>query len=448
MAQDWIASNAKTRVWVYNNGADKEWIPKNQGIHKVNNPLERRIMNRQAELLMFLTKETDILYLVAMPDAEFIKDMKLFGMVQPRIRLLPEETSNHFTQSIASSDTLQAELREWRENEGEIVYIPYTVTAQDEAICQYAGLQLWGGPSFVAEKVNSKVFARQIAQELGMLTTEGFVCASPKELATGYAELQARGYQHCVIKEPYGSSGKGVHFVKDERIFQNLLRMLRFPAKPGVFQVLLEGWIDDKWDINYQILITSTGDVELLALNEQLIKQTTHKGIRFPTALTSEQEAVFRETAEKIGKRLYQEGYTGVMGIDGIVRNSGEVIPVLEFNGRFNQSTFYIPLVTRLYEWKRQAVIKYYDIQTQDRLDYRRLKELVALHGMIFSQETRTGILILNSACLSFHFDETKKNYLSRVFLAIVNKVGEDLDEKMTAADRLMEIIQKKSDRE
>lgn len=438
MFENLIISNAKRNVWVYNIGADKSWIPEKVGIHKIINSQERRIINLQAELMIFLTSKSDLIYLSKLPEKEFIRDMELFGMEQPEVRLLPQEIPCHFTRYISESEDIKDELGKLQSSNQDVAYIPYVVTEEDEKICMDSGLVLWGGKASVTKKVNSKVFARRIAQELGFPTTEGFICSSEEELAKGYAELLKRGYKYCVIKEPYGTSGKGVHLVKNEKTFKNLLRMIRFPEEHGTFQVLLEGWIEDKKDINYQIAINSLGNVKLLSINEQLIKQTTNKGTRFPAEISPEQETIFKNAAEKIGRRLFQEGYTGIMGIDSIIKPSGEVIPILELNGRFNQSTFYIPLFSRLLQWKRQALIKYYDIRTTEYLNYRKLKDVLVAQDKAFSPENKTGILILNSACLSYDFDKSDKKYLSRVYVAVIAEQGKNINDEAAAADRLI----------
>lgn len=443
MKKDVIDSDIKPRVWIYNIGADKIWEPSKMGINKVSNEQERQILNRLSEMMIFLTKETDTLYLVTIPDEEFVKDMELLGVKQPKIRLLPPDLPCHFTEFIANSEACRKELIMDKDNNGDTLYIPYIVTKQDESICKDLGLTMWGPKADTTEKVNSKVFARRIACGLGYPTTEGYICSCKNELVEGYSALQKRGYKHCVIKEPYGTSGKAVHFIKDEKTFTSIIRMIRFPEKNKKFEVILEGWIENKIDINYQIAITSNGNVKLLTINEQLINKTTYKGTRFPAKISVQQYQYFQRAAEVIGKRLYQHGYTGVMGIDAIVKSSGEIIPIIEFNGRFNQSTFYIPIFSYLTEWKRQTVIKYYDIRTSEYLDYHRLKEHISMNGQAFSGEVKTGILVLNSSCLSYGYDETDKRYLSRVFIAMVTEEGKNTHEEIEIADNLIKKIQK-----
>ena len=437
---DWIGNDTRAKVWVYNIGADKSWIPKKAGVHKVNNHLEQKILNRQAELTLFLAKELDTVFLTKKPDEEFISDMRIFGISRPKINLLPEDLSINFSQFLAESEVFQAELL--KERKEDTIYVPYIVSEQDEKICAELGLHLWGGAASTAKRVNSKIIYRQISQELGLPTTEGFMCSSLQELVDKYEQLIKKGYKHCVLKEPFGNSGKGVHFIKDERIFKNMLRLISFPEEQGSFQVLLEGWIEDKTDLNYQIEISPKGDVKLLIINEQIINQTAYKGTRFPARISKEQMDFINEATQAVGKRLYQEGYIGIMGVDAIVKKNGDIIPVLELNGRFNQSSFYIPIFLRLNEWKRQVIIKFYDIRTTEPLNYCSLKNHLDLHGKAFNENDRTGVCIVNSGCLSFDFDEEDKMYLSRVFVAIIAEEDKNMDEEISATDSLIALIQ------
>ncbi|HEX2925153.1 MAG TPA: ATP-grasp domain-containing protein [Ruminiclostridium sp.] len=438
-----LITDRELGVWVYNIGADKIWAPPKMGILKVSNDQERQILNRLAEMMLFLTRKTDILYLVAEPDTEFLKDMEIFGIEKPEIRLLPQELPYHFSEYIAGSESCRSELKNYLSNmnNDNALYIPYIVTQQDEDICKDLRIGLWGAKASIARNVNSKVFARQVALELGFNTTDGFVCSCQEELEAGYHQLREQGYRYCVIKEPYGTSGKGVHFIKDEKTFNNLKRLIKFSDSREEFQVVLEGWIEDKTDINYQVVITPSGEVRLLMVNEQLIKQTSYKGTRFPPGISAGQMDTFSETAEAIGKHLYQKGYIGILGIDAIVRGNGEIIPVLEFNGRFNQSTFYLPIFSQLQAWKRQAIIKYYDIRTSEYLDYRRLREYFNLNGKAFSVEEKKGIMIINSSCLSYSFDESEKSYLSRAFIAIISEEGKNPEDIIAEADSLIKLI-------
>lgn len=133
--------------------------------------------------------------------------------------------------------------------------------------------------------------------------------------------------------------------------------------------------MENKRDINYQIEISEDGNVELIAITEQIISVTSYKGTIYPARLSSTEVEMYQKYAQIIGKKLFALGYRGLVGIDSMIKANGEIIPAIEFNARLNQSSFYLPIMEFFSRRNRNTLIRSYDIQTNEKLDYKQLKK-------------------------------------------------------------------------
>ncbi|MGB8453610.1 MAG: ATP-grasp domain-containing protein [Anaerocolumna sp.] len=427
------------KIWIYNGGIDHNWQDSSCGIRKVNDIHEQKMFNHQAEFMLFLANKNDIVYLVHSPDKEFLDDIKMLGFEEPQIQLIPEEDITISQILCCNKELLYGRLKEGQD----YLYVPYILSDYDESLCKQESIKLYGSSFKTVKKINNKMQARKILSDIGLPVIDGYLCSNKEEMQMGYYKLKEMGYVKFAVKEPYNSAGKGVYCIRDDKQFQTFLKMLRFPDDVEEFQVAVEGWIDNKRDINYQIEILPNGAVELLTITEQLILVTSYRGTMYPAQLTSEQEILYQEYAQKIGKKLFSMGYTGLVGIDSIIKEDGSIIPAIEFNARLNQSTFYSPILEKFQHMQRKSIVRSYDIQTNMQLTYPKLKDLLIEEGLYFDKSNNEGVYILNSSCLSLYHNE-RGMYHSRVFLAITYDKNKDDMVQYHLMDQFIKILQKK----
>lgn len=435
---DIISDSINNKIWIYNSGIEHDWQDKKNGVRKVNNLKEQKILNRQAELLFFISDEEDTVYVVKESDPEFLKDMEEFGMKKPKTAVIPD-MDLPISRIILKNDEVLQKLKMSFSGQ-EILYVPYILSKDDEEICRYCGFQIYGSPAELIIKLNNKAIARRIVGEIGLPYIDGAICRSREEVEAGYNQLKAKGYSSFVLKEPYNSAGKGVFFIKDEKQFYSFLKMLRFDNENNDFEVIIEGWIDDKRDINYQIEISKEGNVKLIVITEQIISVTAYKGSLYPPALTQQQEEYYHDCARKIGSKLYDMGFTGIVGIDSIIDKNGKIYPAIEFNARLNQSTFYIPFLSHFKDDNKRILIRSYDVKTDCCLDYGKLKKILSENKLLYDSEKKTGIVILNSSCLSIYKD-TDDRYENRLYLANVYDRNDADDIHYAEMDSLVKLI-------
>jgi hypothetical protein len=427
------------KIWIYNGGIDHNWQDSRCGVRKVNDRNEQKMFNHQAEFLLFLAGKEDIVYIVHSPDKEFLEDMKILGFEEPQFQLIPEEDITISQILCSNKELLYGRLKEGQE----YLYVPYILSEYDEILSKDRRIKLYGSSAEITKKINNKMMARKIVSEIGLPIIDGYLCSDKEEIQKGYLNLKAMGYTKFAIKEPYNSAGKGVYFIRDDRQIQSFTKMLRFSDDIEDFQVAVEGWIENKRDINYQIEISPEGKIELLVITEQIILVTSYRGTMYPAQLTPIQEALYQEYAQKIGQKLFALGYTGLVGIDSIIKEDGSIIPAIEFNARLNQSTFYAPIVKLFQDKQRKTLIRSYDVQTKSPLTYHTLKNILIDEGLYYDRNNYEGIYILNSACLSLYQDGEGGMYHSRVFLAFTYEQSKEDTAQYNIMDQFIRIIQK-----
>lgn len=404
------------KLWVYNAGIDNNWQKKECGVKKFNQKYEQFIYNSQAELVLFLQGKNDLTICTRESDEEFLDDMKKLGFCYSKRILIPNE-NKPLTNILIEHQELLRKIRE--KLDSKYSYVPYILSANDELVAKELNIRIWGSSSNLVKQIDSKVNTRRIIEDLNMKLCDGFICCNITQLLKGYEVLRERGYTKVAIKEPYNSAGKGVYYIKNECQFNSFIKMLRFPEN-SEFEVIIEGWIDRKRDINYQIEISKNGKITLLGITEQVISFTSYKGSVYPIKMQDEIINQYKNFGQVIGEKLYKLGYFGIVGIDSFILNDNSIIPAIEINARLNQSTFFYPIMKLFGQSGKRSLVRIYDVHTSFKLSYHLLKSILKKENLYYNEKTKGGILIINSTCLSCYKDESKGIYHSRLFLVYI----------------------------
>lgn len=428
-----MLKNKIPKLWVYNAGIDKTWQTESQGIRKINNPKEQYILNAQSELNIFLCKKDDYLIVIREPDREFINDISTFGIEKPTFIKV---SNNRITISEILENEMNNTMELSRLNGKNIVYSPYILSKIDENNAKRLNLHINGKNSVLVKQINNKTFIRELSMENEFPRINGYVCRCKDELLHNADLLIQNGCERFCIKEPYNSAGKGVFFIRDKKQLDLFAKRMQFGGDD--FSVILEEWIDNKKDINYQIEILENGDIDFIGITEQIINTTAYKGTAYPADISLEQEKEYKRYASKIGGILYEMGFTGVIGIDSIIIDDNRIIPMIEINARINQSTFYLKLGKYFKERNKRIIFRSYDINTKCELNYKILKQYLINKGLYFDGDE--GTIIINSSCLSI-FKNCDETYFNRVYLAYVGKEKAKNEELMESINNVIDII-------
>lgn len=327
-----------TVIWLFNIGLEKYW---NGEVFTVKNSKEDIVVNHMEEMNLFLTRMQDILILRNMPDAEYLEQMKEFGVELPTV-VCPsvEDESKSISELLLEDDALISEIKSLVSGKDNVIFVPYGVSMIEEEIASKLELPMFGSSNEINRMVNNKVFSRKFSLEHNFRVSEGKVCHGFEELETT-AKQAMTDYKKIIIKEPCGASGKGLWVVESEaKLKSTLLIIKRFFKDNLEGEWLVEQWCEKQADLNYQIYVGLNGEVEVFSIKEQKVNGTVYVGSVMPPSFTDEIIEECKEKGEIIGKELYRMGYRGILGVDAMILTSGELIPIIEINGRFTLSTY------------------------------------------------------------------------------------------------------------
>lgn len=327
-----------TVIWLFNIGLEKYW---NGGVYTVKNAKEDVIVNHMEEMNLLLTRKQDILILRVRPQEAYLREMEQFGCEIPAI-VCPgrEDEAKSISELVLEDDILIEEIKTLVSDKEKVIFVPYGVSSLEEEIAAKLGVAMFGSSSDVNRMVNNKVFSRQFAVAHNFRVAQGRICSGYEELKKAAEEAVAR-YPRIIIKEPCGASGKGLWVVEGEaKLRSTLLIIKRFFRDHLDGDWLVEEWCDKAADLNYQIYVGENGAVEVFSIKEQKVNGTVYIGSVMPSGCSEKIIEECNACGKIIGQELYQKGYRGILGVDAMILANGELIPIIEINGRFTLSTY------------------------------------------------------------------------------------------------------------
>lgn len=415
-------------VWIANFEAEKFWAPANAvQLPRLSPVGDSAIVNCLEEMILFLAEDPDTVILRKAPDPGFLDYIRSLGFRPPTVLAIdPGDSATPISQAMLAADNACDSLAKLA-TAGNHVLVPFAKTRLEEEIARRTGLGQIAPTASVCESVNSKIYSRRMASELELKQVPGRECESAEELAQAAKALSSYlASGRLVLKESMGVSGKGLLVIEDQARLDRTVDMLRRRSKPGApFGFVLEKWIDKEMDINYQIFISASGEVSLLAIKEIAAENGVHMGHRFPPALTPTQQDVFQHAAQVIGKRLHRDGYAGIAGIDAMVDREGLVYPLLEINARLNMSSFHLNL-EEVFEPGYSAIAKYYALELNEPVRFDELKTVLESE-LFMPGRNPHGAVILNFAAVNVNCEQGGKAAKGRLYVLISGETPEDV---------------------
>lgn len=325
-------------IWLFNIGVEKYW---RQEVFTVKDKKENFIVNHIEEILFMIAQKQDYIILRKRPDPFYLNTLQEYGLEIPQILCPSIENENlSISELILQDNELLLQLRKIG-NEKETYLVPYAFSENEWKIAQKCQLKYWGGDLDVCKKINSKIYSRSLALECGFTVTEGTICNSFEEVIRAYQEYSLKN-NPVVLKQPYGASGNGMFLINSQSSFKAAMRIVkRFYQNNPDTQWLVELWYSDKADYNYQVFLSAGGNAEMFSVKKQILNKAIYIGSIFSTYKEDFiHSSKLLEYSRIIGKEIYAEGYTGVLGIDAILLPGDQWIPIIEVNARFTLSTY------------------------------------------------------------------------------------------------------------
>lgn len=397
-----IRNNDNTSVvWLFNIGIERYW---NGEVFTVKNTSDDIIVNHMEEMNLLLTRKQDILILRDYPDTHYLDKMKALGMEIPTILCPASKDENQGIAELVLNDKpLLQDIRDRLREVEQAIFVPYGVSLLEEQIAQELGIPLFGASHELNKRVNNKVFSREFAISHGFRVAEGTVCNGLEALEKNSREYLAR-FGKIIIKEPCGASGKGLWVVDSEsKLKSSLLIIRRFFRDRLEGEWLVEEWCSKQADLNYQVCVGPDGTVEVFSIKEQRVNGTVYIGSVIPVGFSKAQTDECIRCGEIIGNELYKQGYRGILGIDAMILESGELVPIVEINGRFTLSTYVSFIFEKLNleageeSSKAKIFASYRKIALKEDDDYNRIMGRLISKGLDYDADAKRGVVVYTS---------------------------------------------------
>jgi biotin carboxylase len=220
---------------------------------------------------------------------------------------------------------------------------------ETERLVEALGLELALPPAGLRTHIDSKITTTRLGNEAGVPSAPN--CMGR---ARSFPELMRLAAEHglgsdLVVQTPYGDSGRTTFFIKGEADWdkhadrmrdEQLKVMKRINHLPGT----VEGCATRHGTLVGPIMTDITGFAEV----------TPYKGgwcgnDASPRVLSAAVQAKVRAMVQKLGQRLWQEGYKGVFCCDFLLDTDDEAVYLGEINPRISGASPPTNLITSTY---------------------------------------------------------------------------------------------------
>jgi D-alanine-D-alanine ligase-like ATP-grasp enzyme len=363
----------------------------------------RPIVNHMDEFAVVLGSGQDHVLVKSQPDPDYLDYLTALGLTLPNL-LWPGDEDPHrpVTADVLADPALLAQLA-WL-GQGGCRLVPHGVSDLEEELARRSGLPLATPSAATCKTVNSKIYSRSVATELGLRQAPGRTCDTLEELteALAWAEAVLDTGARVVVKDAFGVSGKGVTVVEDAQRLGKLRRLVESGARREGHErvaLVVEEWVAKTADLNYHLTVGRDGSVSVDFVLEAITDNGVHKGHRMPARLTSAQVAELTDAAAAIGARLAADGYFGVVGVDAMIAPDGGLYSVVEINARNNMSTYQAVCRETLVARDDVALARHYPIRPRHRLSFAAVRR--ALGPSLYDPRTRRGFAVNNFATVN-----------------------------------------------
>lgn len=325
--RDVLSFNYENVCWMMNIDQEQAWNDIKY-LPSIVNGQNRSLIVQQEQQLLFLAKPQEKVLFTHEPDHQFLSYLIKQGCELPDIFVNREKKFSFYP-------VLENAL-----------LVPYIQSEEIEILKKNSlNLEVYGCSLELSKQLNNKYNVRKLMLSHEVKVTRGIFCNNIQDLKSAYETLKLEGFKKCVIKVPYGSSGKGLYVISNESSFQNTVSFIA--RREEKFELLIEGWHPVNKSINCQLLINDD-EVSILAITEQVINEYgDYLGTIFTPEYPKHLIDKYKFEVLKVGRILRNMNYKGILGIDSIIDMNDNVYPVIEINARFTQVTYLLPIVKR-----------------------------------------------------------------------------------------------------
>ena len=402
-----------------------------------------RIIRHCDELMLFLAGINDIVVLSHPLDNAFSDYLASYGFDVPQIEVIEQGLSYPTAgQGVLNDCGLIKRLSAYSGKNGDkcreiVSLVPYECTYEEEGIAQCIGAKLFSCGHKLNAEVNNKAFARKLAEEMGMPVLRGQLCNDLSEIISTYDKLN-KYFDKIVLKELYGSSGRGLTLIENKKQLDSICKMIERRETNCKKKLLVEGWYDRAYSYNCQFLVDDT--IIPYCYSQQLLVNGIFMGSVFPPKMFGDEYLIGRqmEQALEIALKVSEYGYRGIIGIDSLITNLGDVFPCIEINARINFSTIYFA-VMKFLENPAVLICKWYQINLTFGISFEELLNILGEEK--YDKSTKRGYFIISFGCVNANIlpDYNSDPVTGRVYVAIAGENAHDaLDQASHLESRIL----------
>ncbi|MFB8765395.1 preATP grasp domain-containing protein [Nocardiopsis alba] len=399
-----VGGSADTRlVFLGNFEVEDEWAKGEQGLPRFGFASNTAVVNRMDEFTLLLAGPEDHVILKENPDPGHLEHLEELEFDLPRILTVRDNDPGRTVTGDALVDRGSWAALSRLAEEGALL-LPHGTSVVEEELAVSAGIPLAAPKADLCKALNSKIYSRRAADELGLRQVRGFTAENVAELGEAVergAEILASG-SPVVVKDAFGVSGKGIVVVREVEKLDRLRRMVERKAErsenPRV-SILVEEWIEKRCDLNYQFTVGVDGSHRFDFVKEALTESGVHKGHRSPAEIDDRHMESLLAAADAIGGRMAAEGFFGVVGVDAMVGGDGHLYPVIEINARSNMSTYQVRAHETFMRPGQVSLARQYPLRLAEPLAYDRLRGV--LSDLMLAERGGSGLLVNNFATVN-----------------------------------------------
>ena len=309
----------------------------------------------------FRTNETPITFLSPTPynllglgrwvnKFEYVNYFDTFDGAHPRV-MVPRDHGPREFRSIEDVNNFllrHKEVREYlkRRTPGKLLLVMFD--EETEELARELGLEIALPPAKLRTHIDSKIVTTQLGNEAGIESAPNVLGRAKTYSGLKRLASKAKLGSDLVVQLPYGDSGRTTFFIKtqadwakwsDKIVGEEIKVMRRINHLPGTLEAVAtrHGTLVGPMQTD----ITGFGEL------------TPYKGgwcgnDAFTGGLVKERKAV-RSMAQKLGDRLYREGYRGAFCMDFLIDTDTREVYLGEINPRVSGASPLTNLITSTY---------------------------------------------------------------------------------------------------
>ncbi|WP_460917243.1 preATP grasp domain-containing protein [Plantactinospora veratri] len=250
------------------------WADGEHGLPRARFSTAGAVVNRMDEFTLLLAGPDDHVVLKEAPDPDFLGYLSALGVALPGL-LHPErqDPERVVTADVLDDEPALARLRALAATGAHL--LPHGVSVLEERLARAGGLPVAGSPATLCKQVNSKIYSRRLADELGLPQPAGWTSETLSEwaAAVGRARQLLAAGGTVAVKDAFGVSGRGILVLRDEARLDHLDRMLHRRAErtgDDRLALVVEEWVGKRTDLNYQLTVGRTGTVHFDFVKEAI----------------------------------------------------------------------------------------------------------------------------------------------------------------------------------